>query len=128
MAVCWLDVLAVSPGRTAGVPSRLEIKADGTAYVTGKLVENSHMCEGDGTCFLRLSVNGQEVRIAYGAEQHEACPNGFRNKVAMDAAWALKKGQRLEALGRHQYFEHPRIPKGQHVIAVCDSAGYIRPL
>src|SRR3989344_5359722 len=126
VAICTIGLfleLNVSAKSAAG-PSRLDVKEDGTAHVQGPVLQNSHRCEVDGVCFLRLSVDGQDVRVIYGAEQHEACPGGFSNKTASDAAWSVKKGALIEASGKHHFTKDARIPSGLHVIAVCDSTGY----
>lgn len=112
--------------KSAALPSRLDVKEDGMAHVQGTVLQNSHRCEVDGVCFLRLSVDGQDVRVIYGAEQDEACPGGFSNKMASDVAWSAKKGDIIEAFGKHHLTKDARIPSGLHVIAVCDSTGYIR--
>jgi hypothetical protein len=75
---------------------KLKIHQDGTATVTGIVLENSHRCEVDARCFLRLRVDNQEVIVVYGPAEGEEVTN-VRDT---SAEWKIKKGDHIKSYGR----------------------------
>jgi hypothetical protein len=92
----------------------LKINSDGTALVVGVVAENYLGCVRDISCYLRLGVSGDEVRIIYNGGEGEGCVN----QKNADKGIAIKPGTVISALGRY-------VRKSQlHLINVCASSNY----
>ena len=96
--------LAMSPspgGCRAATPTasdQLKANSDGTAAVTGIVLENNYGCERDLLCYLQLRVGNTEVRVVYVGAEGETTPRR-RNT---DQEGKIKKGDHVEAYGRLQ--------------------------
>lgn len=94
--------LSSSPGgyhaTTPATFGQLKANSDGTAIVTGMVLENSHSCERDGVCYLRLRVDNTEVGVVYVGAEGEKTPH-VRNT---DQDWKIEKGDHVDAYGRSQ--------------------------
>lgn len=75
---------------------KLKTNQDGTATVTGIVLENSHRCEVDAQCFLRLRVDDQEVIVIYGPAESEQVTN-IRDT---SGEWKIRKGDHVKSYGR----------------------------
>ena len=95
-------VMASSPGgchaATAAAPDQLKANSDGTAIVTGIVLENNYGCARDLLCYLQLRVGNTEVRVVYVGAEGEVTPHR-RNT---DQEGKIKKGDHVEAYGRLQ--------------------------
>lgn len=95
---------------------QLKADSDGIAKVTGIVLENSHGCEADGACFLRLQVADSEVFVDYSPLHGEE----LRPVRNTDQESKMKKGDRVEAYGKS---------RGKNWIEVFSSkAFYVRAL
>ena len=45
---------------------KVKVYANGTATASGAVIENSHACEIDARCYLRLRVGDRERTVVYG--------------------------------------------------------------
>jgi hypothetical protein len=94
--------MSSSPGgchsATPTASDQLKTNSDGTATVTGIVLENNHDCALDLRCYLELRVGNTEVGVVYAGTEGETTPHR-RNT---DQEWKIKKGDHVEAYGRLQ--------------------------
>lgn len=99
--ILFLTMLCPPGGCHAANPApsdQLKVNSDGTATVTGTVLENSHACEVDARCFLRLRVADAEVVVVYGPAEGEKAPHVRDTRQE----WNMKIGEHVEAYGRFQ--------------------------
>ena len=77
---------------------QLIVNSDGTATVTGIVLENNHGCEVDAACYLRLQVKDKEVWVIYHPGEGEY---RIANKEMLNRASRVKQGAHVEAYGKH---------------------------
>ncbi|HEU5414066.1 MAG TPA: hypothetical protein VFW31_09930, partial [Candidatus Angelobacter sp.] len=70
---------------------------DGTATVTGIVLENNQGCRVDASCYLRLRVGSDEIRVIY----HPGEGEGHVNKAAYQQGVSVAKGAHVEVYGRY---------------------------
>jgi hypothetical protein len=76
----------------------LKVGSDGTATVTGIVLENNHGCEVDASCYLQLRVGSKNVRVVY----HPGAAERVANTVAVKEGYAVKQGDHVKAYGRYR--------------------------
>src|SRR5215831_6281301 len=76
----------------------LKVNSDGTANVTGIVLENNHGCEVDAACYLRLQVEDKEVWVIYHPGEGEY---RIANKEMLSRAAKVKQGAHVQAYGKH---------------------------
>ncbi len=111
-----LLIVAVSTISASAYADSLKIQDDGTAYVDGKVVEQTSGCEVDGACSIIVQVDGQKVALVY-AEGDVECPN---TQAASWVKWGtnVKKDTVIKAYGAY-------TKQGDtYRLAFCDSKDY----
>src|SRR5690349_10581455 len=93
---CFHGFRNLPPAAISESDDKFKINQDGTATVTGIVRENSHSCEVDAQCFLRLRVDGHEVIVVYGPAEGEQVTN-VRDT---SGEWKIKKDDHVRAYGR----------------------------
>jgi len=81
---------------TAG--EEFKINNDGTALVTGTVLENNQGCRVDTACYLSVKAGSKTVRVVYHPGEGEAQVN----KSAYQAGSSVGKGARVTAYGRNR--------------------------
>ncbi|MDH3402769.1 MAG: hypothetical protein OES32_08300 [Acidobacteriota bacterium] len=97
---------------------RLEIRADGTAALTGTVVSNEQHCAVDGQCWLVVSAGDTKVRVVY--VEAEGTPTV--NAAAAEAGFAARPGDTVEVHAAHE------VSSSIPLLSTCASEEfYIRP-
>lgn len=76
----------------------LKVNNDGTARVTGTVLENNQGCRVDAACYLLVKAGSKTVRVVY----HPGDVEGQVNKSAYRAGSSVGKGDRVTAYGRYR--------------------------
>jgi len=93
----------------------LRIGPDGTATVEGTVLENNLGCTHDLACFLRLDLDGADLRIDYHRGESPPC---LDRNVARQGV-KIAPGTRVRAAGRY------RRAGALHVLDVCMAPGAV---
>ncbi|MGB6337065.1 MAG: hypothetical protein WBG49_15185 [Thermoanaerobaculia bacterium] len=119
VAVAWS--CAGSPGTGLGDEGQdsrdntsLVVAEDGSAIITGAVLENDRGCVRDLQCFLRLKVEAEEAWVIYNEGEGPPCFNTTVAKLAFD----IEVGQTVEARGSY------RRDGKRHVLSTCPSTDY----
>lgn len=76
----------------------LKVNNDGTALVTGTVLQTNQGCRVDTACYLLVKAGSKTVRVVY----HPGEVEGQVNKSAYRAGSSLGKGARVTAYGRYR--------------------------
>ena len=85
------------PSPAPATSDHLKVNSDGTANVTGIVLENNHGCEVDVRCYLRLRIGDSEIVVVYGPAEGEKVTH-VRDTPE---EWKIKKGHHVKAYGRY---------------------------
>lgn len=77
---------------------QLKVNSNGTATVTGVVLENNNGCATDGECYLRIQAGNLEVRVVYIPSETPGQP---KNHEATEIAGKVKKDAHVEVYGKH---------------------------
>jgi hypothetical protein len=89
----------------------VKVGNDGTATVSGTVLENIKKCTVDLKCYLLLKKGDEEIRVIYGSGEGSNC----LNDKATDAGFQVKKGQKINAYG-----SYGKLGK-RYIISTCSS-------
>jgi len=108
-----LGVAACAACAPRAPATQLRTGPDGMATVEGTVLENNLGCTHDLACFLRLDLDGAELRIDYHRGEYPPCLDRNLARQGMKIA----PGTRVRAVGRYR---HAGV---LHVLDVCTAPG-----
>lgn len=76
----------------------LKVNSNGTATVTGIVLENNNGCATDAACYLRIQVGNREVHVIYNPGESTDRVN---NHEATDIAGKVKEDAHVEVYGKY---------------------------
>ena len=103
-----------TPVEQTSSPTRAVPPMNNEEIVGGRVIENNLGCEMNAACYLRLLVDGDEIRIVYHYGEWPRCNNSETAREAIKIGVAAE----VEVLGRWTELD------GDRFLSTCDSPDY----